>query len=463
MKEKYNSGGFVSPFRSISHIGDPVALYDAATEKYYIYCTGGRFQCWSSPDLIEFTAHGDAYGTTERSFGTQNYWAPEVYKRGDVFYMVYSAARILENGKKRHSIGIASSRCPTGPFIDLYDHPLFAPDCSVIDASLLFDEDGEIYLFYSRDCSENVVDGKRTSQVFGVRVAPDFSGVLGTPVLLATPTSPWEVRSGDVVWNEGPCVLRQDGRYVLLFTANYYASVHYCVGYAVSDFPLGPYEKAAENPILKGDGVYTSGTGHCNYLRSPDGSELYMVYHSHSDVTNTTNPVADRTPCFDKMVFRRDGRLTVNGPTVARQPYPSGTRGYCKLTGRDVSVASSYPSTDSLRRLTDGIVDHRGDAADVYRFDCAVQGEITLAFARPTALESLWIYGAADGSRDPAEVRADADGQIRTADFAHELPRSPAVLCFDGSKVLRVALTFTPRDGATDAALSEIVIVEKRK
>ena len=201
---------FVSPYRQISHIGDPFVLYDEASGKYYMYCTGGKFRCWSSDTFKSWTEHGDAYTVTEKSFGTQNYWAPEVYKWNGAYYMVYSAARKVEGSLSstglRHSIGLAKADNPAGPFTDVYDHPLFAPDYSVIDASLLFDDDGKIYLYYARDCSENVVDGKKTSQVYGIELASDLSGTVGEPVLLATPTSAWELKSGGTLWNEGPCV-----------------------------------------------------------------------------------------------------------------------------------------------------------------------------------------------------------------------------------------------------------------
>ena len=84
---------FVSPYRQISHIGDPYVLYDEASGKYYMYCTGGKFRCWSSDTFKSWTELGDAYTVTEKSFGTQNYWAPEVYKWNGAYYMVYSAAR----------------------------------------------------------------------------------------------------------------------------------------------------------------------------------------------------------------------------------------------------------------------------------------------------------------------------------------------------------------------------------
>ena len=51
---------FVSPYRQISHIGDPFVLYDEASGKYYMYCTGGKFRCWSSDTFKSWTELGDA-------------------------------------------------------------------------------------------------------------------------------------------------------------------------------------------------------------------------------------------------------------------------------------------------------------------------------------------------------------------------------------------------------------------
>ena len=448
------ASGFVSPFREIHHIGDPFMLYDDATKKFYLYCTGGKYRCFSSDDMTEWQEHGDSYLVTEKSFGTESYWAPEVYKVGDTFYMVYSAARTVD-GKKRHSIGLASSKCPTGPFTDVYDHPLFAPDYSVIDASLLFDDDGKVYLYYSRDCSENYVDGKRTSQTFGIELAPDLSGTVGESVLLATPVSPWEQKSGSVLWNEGPCCFKRNGVYYLLFTANYYASVHYCVGYATGNSPLGPFTKAKENPILVGDGVYTSGTGHCNVVYSPDKSEMYMVYHSHYDVTNTTNPIADITPCVDKIVFDKDGKMSVNGPSVAKQPFLSGVNGLCKKY-EGVKVTSDL-------KTVSGDIDSLTNGATVtdtpYVF--AGEGSVRLDFDAPITAESIWIYGEKTAERAPRSVYAVVNGTHTTekVTFGDEKPYTPAVIVLDMQEVKSVELRF---DGGDEAAISEIVTVEKK-
>ena len=464
---------FVSPYRQISHIGDPYVLYDEASGKYYMYCTGGKFRCWSSDTFKSWTEHGDAYTVTEKSFGTQNYWAPEVYKWNGAYYMVYSAARKVEGSLSstglRHSIGLARADNPAGPFTDVYDHPLFAPDYSVIDASLLFDDDGRIYLFYARDCSENVVDGKKTSQVFGIELAADLSGTVGEPVLLATPTSAWELKSGSTVWNEGPCVFKRNGTYYLLFTANYYASASYSVGYATASSPLGTYTKAAENPILIGDGKNTSGTGHCSVTRSPDGSEMYLVYHSHADVTQTTNPVANRTPCFDKLVIRPDGRLAVSGPSIYMQPVPSGANGlYKKYDG--VQITSDYPTLNgSVENLLDGVVTGKLGDEDLYRFEVTADGCITLEFDSAVELSALWIFGTEHVTLSPKSVSAVLDDtyRLRAKSFSTVEGQTPVVLTCgnlpSGTRTKTVKLYFEAAAAASGtAAVCEIVVVAKQ-
>ena len=82
-----DADGFTSPYRKISHIGDPFILYNEPEKKYYMYCTGrGHYPCWSSADFNTWTPLGDAYRVTEKSFGTTCYWAPEVYAYRGTYY-----------------------------------------------------------------------------------------------------------------------------------------------------------------------------------------------------------------------------------------------------------------------------------------------------------------------------------------------------------------------------------------
>ena len=456
---------FKSPYTGMVGVADPFILYDEATATYYLYSTGGHFLCYRSQTLKVWEKLDDAYAVTDKTFGTEKYWAPEVYKVGDAFYMVYSAARDV-GGVTRHSIGVATSQSPAGPFTDLYDHPLYDPGYNVIDASLLFDGD-KIYLYYSRDCSENLIDGKKVSQVCGIEVKSDLSGIVGEPAVLTTPTEPWETKTGSTLWNEGPCVLKQNGVYYLMYSANYFGSASYCVGYATASSPLGPYKKAPENPILEGDGKATAGTGHCNYFRSPDGSELYLVYHSRANIAEPTK--GSRMLCIDRLVITGDGRLRINGPSSSMQPIPSGVNGLYKKTD-GISIGSTYPDAlGHVTNLCDDLVAYgRIDSASLYRFVCADDGAITLRYDTPVSLQAIWLYGISYPTLCPQSVYAVADGTYRTQTkmFSSVTAMLPVALLFDGmpegTAVREVKLYFTPQDqNGRYAALSEIITVTR--
>ena len=62
-------------------------------------------------------------------------------------------------------------------------------------------------------------DVKRALTFYGIQLAQDLCSTVGEPVLLAQPDAEWELFSGDTRWNEGPTVIRHDGRYYLFYSA----------------------------------------------------------------------------------------------------------------------------------------------------------------------------------------------------------------------------------------------------
>ena len=68
-----------------------------------------------------------------------------------------------------------------------------------------------------------------------------------------------------------------------MYSANCYAGRDYSVGYAVSEHPLGPFVKYEGNPILASNNEQISGPGHHSVTLSPDNSEMFIVYHIHTD------------------------------------------------------------------------------------------------------------------------------------------------------------------------------------
>jgi GH43 family beta-xylosidase len=243
------------------------------------------------------------------------------------------------NEEENFRIGVAISDNPTGPYTDLYNRPLFDPGYPVIDANLLI-EGGKIYLYYSRCCykhpvesevaewarKEGMFDEIEESWIYGVELKPDFSGIIGDPVLLLRPPfsmsdeqAEWESRSvtsGEVNrrWTEGSFIFKDRDKYYMMYSANFFGGQNYAVGYAISDSPLGPFVKASDNPVLQknsAEGGIVTGTGHNCVTFSPDGKQMLCVYHARTSLTGNR-----RVVFIDEMELLNDGTLVVKGPTT---------------------------------------------------------------------------------------------------------------------------------------------------
>lgn len=340
--------------------GDPYVLYTHDT--YYMYGTGAGadkgFVAYSSPDMVNWKREGQVYfhnnpngwSDPKAKWGGA-YWAPEVYEVKGKFYLFYSAQWQVnpQHEEENFRIGVAVADKPTGPFVDLANQPLFDPGYPVIDANVLFDSDGKAYLYYSRCCYKHPVDSEvadlarrqgwfneiEESWVYGVELKADFSGVVGEPVLLLRPPvklgdkqSEWESRSVTAKevnrrWTEGSVTFKKGDTYYMMYSANYFGGQHYAIGYATSRSPLGPYQKASNNPIVQkntGSGGIVTGTGHNSIAYSPDGKEMFCVYHARTAKTGD-----QRVVFLDRMLVD-NGVIKVQGPTTLPQKIPSGVR-----------------------------------------------------------------------------------------------------------------------------------------
>ncbi|MCF6407246.1 glycoside hydrolase family 43 protein [Chitinophaga filiformis] len=342
-------------------LADPYVL-QVKGDKYYMYGTGGvaknGFAAYSSTDLVNWKNEGQVYYAANENGWSDStsawngaYWAPEVYQHKGKFYLFYSAQWGMNPNKEVENfrIGVAVADNPTGPFIDLNNKPVFDPGYPVIDANVLFDN-GKAYLYYSRCCYKHAVESEvaawakqkgwfdaiEESWVYGVELKPDFSGVIGDPVLLLRPPvkmddkqAEWESRSVTSKevnrrWTEGSVAFKKGNTYYMMYSANYFGGKNYAVGYATSKHPLGPFTKAANNPVLQKNvekGGVVTGTGHNSITYSPDGKEMYCVYHARTSATGE-----QRVVFIDRMKILKNGMLIVEGPTTARQSAPAASK-----------------------------------------------------------------------------------------------------------------------------------------
>ena len=339
-------------------LGDPYVL--STHGMYYMYGTGGGadkgFMAYSSKDLVNWKSEGQVFfhdnknGWSDPKANWEGaYWAPEVYEVKGKFYLFYSAQWQVNPTKEAENfrIGVAVSDKPTGPFVDLTSKPVFDPGYPIIDANVFFDTNGKAYLYYSRCCYKHPVDSEvadmarkkgwykeiEESWVYGVELKPDFSGVIGEPVLQLRPPvslsdrqAQWESRSVTARevnrrWTEGSVTFKKDDIYYMMYSANHFGGRYYALGYATSRSPLGLYTKAANNPILQQNtdrGGSVTGTGHNSITYSPDGKEMFCVYHARTAKTGD-----ERVVCIDRMEVK-NGTIRILGPTTTPQKRPSG-------------------------------------------------------------------------------------------------------------------------------------------
>ncbi len=250
-----------------------------------------------------------------------------------------------------------------------------------IDPDVYFGPGGKQYLFYSRNAYRNWVWddqlGKyiESSDILAVpltrawwndptgrtmpSIAPAYRGAKASPggpagprrdgwvQILSYKDDPqsWEnahvddyEKTGGVNkdrrWEEGSTTFAHTyaGKtaYYLTYSANNWQSPFYGVGYAVADSPLGPYKKAAANPILAQNaqiGMY--GPGHGSLAFSPDGREAYYVHHGRP------TPDASQRRLYTDRLTIDDGTLDSTGhPALAihastsDEPVPSGVAPY---------------------------------------------------------------------------------------------------------------------------------------
>ena len=328
-KEKFYVNPILKPGsynnEKINSIADPFVFKDESGT-YYLYFTGKGFGVFSSQDLINWNYRGKCFQGEGVKWAKFNFWAPEMLKYNGKYYLHYTASE-REDSPKR--IGLAVSDSPIGPFVDISNKPFYQHevDKGCIDSHIFIDDDGSIYMYYSNAMSTNYFEpNKQRSEIWGVKLKNDLSGIEGEPVCLFYPTQDWEYDSNKKqFWNEAPEMIKYRDTYYLMYSANNYASSNYAIGYATSSSPLGTYEKYTFNPILSNKGIenFVSGPGHHSITESPDGTELICVYHSHFDIEQKGGI---RMVNIDRMGFDDDGTLYVDGPSYTKKLVPSSSK-----------------------------------------------------------------------------------------------------------------------------------------
>lgn len=311
---------YTNPLKTTSDeyisLGDPFVYKHNGV--YYMTgtsVTNSGFDYYISKDMVTWEFKGPLFRASENHYGKECFWAPEVEYYKGKFYLTYSS---LEKQSGLLLSALAVSDTPEGPFKELYA-PWFNTGKSSIDCDIFVDDDEAQtpYLFFSQNGAQ---DGYSYGKNYVVQLKPDLSGFVGEPQLVSEADQEWEKVSFDTNrCNEGVYAFKHNGNYYLTYSANHTSFSHYGVGTARAKHPLGPWVKDPENPILTTtESLRVSSPGHSCMIESPNGKNMYIVYHAHRNF-DAPQPNDDRIVYMDKVFFDKNGNVRIEGPTITPQ------------------------------------------------------------------------------------------------------------------------------------------------
>lgn len=234
---------------------DPVLEYFKGS--YYLFASksGGY---WRSPDLADWTY------IPCQTIQTLEDYAPTILAIGDTLYFTTSSGKTTIY-KNAHPERDSWEKVDTKLTHRLHD-PAFYKD-----------DDGKVYMYWG--CSDK-------TPIMGVEVDPkDGFRAFGEPKVMIEHHGDkygWEVpgvnneepRQG---YNEGPCMLKFEGRYYLQYAAPGTQYRIYGDGLYVGDAPLGPFEYVEDSPFSLKPGGFIGGAGHGHTFQDKYGNYWHVA------------------------------------------------------------------------------------------------------------------------------------------------------------------------------------------
>lgn len=287
------------------YFADPFVLRAEEEGAYYAFGTSNlpdldrgdgetrRFALLRSTDFVHWEYLGGALVPPMDQVTGDQFWAPEVARGDDgKFYLYYSVGY---EGEMGHTLRVAVSDTPAGPYIDPGGKPLVDPARVpfAIDAHPFRDADGQWYLFYARDFL-----GMDSVHRAGTALVADrllsMTELAGQETIVLRARHDWQRFERNRVmpayggaifdWHtlEGAFILRHGGKYWCLYSGAAYGTPNYGVDYGVADSVLGPYTDAGAHAgprFLKTVPGGLLGPGHNSVTIGEDGRE-YVFFHA---------------------------------------------------------------------------------------------------------------------------------------------------------------------------------------
>ncbi|WVQ75391.1 hypothetical protein IAR50_005011 [Cryptococcus sp. DSM 104548] len=297
-----NAAQFSNPIRASGP--DPFIVWDDGTAQYYLMTT-------TSTDLrlISSSTLGGLYNGTNTQVYTSDIeqqnktvWAGELHKIDNIWYIYYSFQErpwVIQGG--------------ADPLNTYAGPPVKLSDDFGIDGTILT-YDSSLYFLWS--CH---TDNPSADDICIAPLTSPTSLDTSKQAIISSPTSSWEQQGGSI--NEAPQALYWDGETYVTFSASNCDSAGYSLGllHLTGTDPLDPASwTKTDGPVFSSaNGEY--GPGHNGIFASPDGTELWNVYHA---VTNSAGSCGTDRQTFAQPIDL--SQFSTKGP-IFGSPLAKGT------------------------------------------------------------------------------------------------------------------------------------------
>lgn len=498
--------GKPSEFRRVTkeHVWAPEVVYDEDTNLYYMF-----FSATPDPDTTVQPGGKVAEGTPkyqllaaasaypDRGFQLVNFLDPKscgaenVHSYDTERFPHYFAKYLMLNPEDYCAFVDEQGGTYTG-----------GGYVGAIDPHPYVDDDGQKYLFWVENIGLNSICVVKMD----TWLKPDWSTATKVSVAQFYTVEDWKAslngeavektsyENGYNLINEGPALVKHNGKYYLTLSVNSYGDSSYQVVQAVADNIMGPYRKLRESEgglLISGQiagSQEISGTGHHSFI-TVDG-KMYIFYHRHNDPVvagGARNPAVDEVKWITvKDINGNDlDVMYTNGPTQTVQPALEAFSKY-----HNIAPEATVTGSEDAAYLTDGLLSiyKYGNAEFMeYIRETTITEETTFSFDFDTArtVRAVMVYNSKDEfsvfmNIASIELVCEENGKeviryIENIPFSSEYyetndydgsifyvqPGAAAYAEFDELNVKSVRITVQVPEGQESVGLSEIRILGK--
>lgn len=291
------------------------------TAYYLIQSKGREIWIYKSNKLTEPIQNGvRVWSAPPTGWNAQHVWAPELHFIDGKWYIYYAAGQAGPPFIHQRS-GVLESLTddPQGAYVD--KGQLYTGNTPAADAENIWAIDvtvhrinGQLYAVWS-GWEQNATTDKTPQHLYIARMSNPWT--LATPrVKLASPVESWE-RGTELDLVEGPQFLQNGDHLFIIYSTRESWLPAYKLGQlklaSSSADPLLPSSWIKTGPVFMGT-ADVHGAGHGSFVRSPDGSESWIVYHSKISAT----------PGWQRVVRMQKFEWGADGAPVFGTPVPTG-------------------------------------------------------------------------------------------------------------------------------------------